>query len=160
MQVVNHNLIEACHNSQLYTDNTTSLTMYPSHVFTIDKDLAAVVPAKYHTKDFMIGMPVKPSSQPTQAKKLPLHKLPTPFITPQEASMAFGAINKCKGNIPAALGGHRGNVYVTYVTEHTNTPDTLLGIFCHWKDCKWAVHQVSNAGFEKARIYQKHMKHT
>eukprot|EP00957_Ditylum_brightwellii_P116770 8906977-Ditylum_brightwellii.AAC.1 len=92
-QLANHNLIETCHYSQSYTDNTASLTIYSSCVFTINKDLAAVVPSKHYIKDFMIDMPIKPSSQPTQPKKLPLHKLPTPVITPQEASMAFGAIN-------------------------------------------------------------------
>eukprot|EP00957_Ditylum_brightwellii_P167751 12770484-Ditylum_brightwellii.AAC.1 len=122
-------------------ENTASLTIYSSRVFTIDQDLAAVVPEKHRTKDFTIGTTVKPSSQPAQAKKLPLHKLATPVITPQEASMAFGAVDKCKGNSPATLVGHRGKVYVAWVTENSNMPDTLLGIFRHWKDCKRAVHQ-------------------
>eukprot|EP00957_Ditylum_brightwellii_P094422 7189709-Ditylum_brightwellii.AAC.1 len=44
---------------------------------------------------------------------------------------------------------------MAWVIERTNTPDTLLGILCHWKDCKWAVHQVSNAGFEKSKNLSK-----
>eukprot|EP00957_Ditylum_brightwellii_P117686 8976939-Ditylum_brightwellii.AAC.1 len=53
-QLVNHDLVKMCHYSQSYTDNTMTLTIYSSRVFTIDKDLAVVVPSKHRTKDFMI----------------------------------------------------------------------------------------------------------
>jgi hypothetical protein len=154
-KMASHELIETCHYSQSYTDNTASITVYSSRVFTIDQELAEIVPEQHRTKDFRIGTTLKPSSQHKHAKQLPLHKLPTPVITPQEASMAFGAVNKCKGDSPAVLIGHRGKVYVAWVTERSDRPDTLLGIFRHWKDCKRAVHQVSNAGYEKSKNLSK-----
>eukprot|EP00957_Ditylum_brightwellii_P122821 9366258-Ditylum_brightwellii.AAC.2 len=61
--------------------------------------------------------------------------------------MAFKRTNKYKGDNPRDLIGYRGSVYIAWVTEHHDAPETFLGIFCLWKDCKRAAHSVSNAGY-------------
>eukprot|EP00957_Ditylum_brightwellii_P105484 8041323-Ditylum_brightwellii.AAC.1 len=113
--------------SQSFTDNTATLTIYSSHVFTIYQDLATVVSKHQYTKDFMIGM--QEPSHMAQPKKKDLHQLPTQVITPQEAIMAFRAINQCKGDSPSALVGYHGKVYVTWFTNQSDTQSTFLSIF-------------------------------
>eukprot|EP00957_Ditylum_brightwellii_P118368 9027490-Ditylum_brightwellii.AAC.1 len=93
-------------------------------------------------------------------KKKPLHHISTPNITPHEASMAFEKTNKHKRDNPNDLIGHRGSVYIVWVTERHDTADTFLGIFCLWKDCKQVAHSVSNAGYNKeknlSRAFEKY----
>eukprot|EP00957_Ditylum_brightwellii_P206650 15349386-Ditylum_brightwellii.AAC.1 len=65
--------------------------------------------------------------------------------------MAFNPTNSVKGDKPKDLIGHQGSVYISWVTECNQDDDNFLGVFRHWKDCKRAVHAVSNVGYQKVK---------
>eukprot|EP00957_Ditylum_brightwellii_P124265 9472503-Ditylum_brightwellii.AAC.1 len=66
---------------------------------------------------------------------------PTPQITPAEASMAFHPTNCHLGDAPASFVGHRGKVYIAWVTEMDLEEDTFLGLYKTRKECKRAIHK-------------------
>eukprot|EP00957_Ditylum_brightwellii_P017119 1290691-Ditylum_brightwellii.AAC.1 len=123
-----HGQVETCHYTSSQWNDIASLTIYLPSVYNIDEELAAVVPTKYCTPSFAIGVTDKVTNR---RKYKYLHTTPTPTITPQEVSMAFKQANRANGDKPHDFDGHRGNIYVSWVTEQGKDDDTFLGLFRH-----------------------------
>eukprot|EP00957_Ditylum_brightwellii_P073802 5608249-Ditylum_brightwellii.AAC.1 len=104
----NHRLVKTCHYAESYSDRTASITLFSSKFFTIDRDLADVIPPNNRTSAFTIGAVTSSPRQSSKNKK-PLHHISTLNITPHEASMAFEKTNQHEGDNPNDLIGHRGS---------------------------------------------------
>eukprot|EP00957_Ditylum_brightwellii_P201007 15322528-Ditylum_brightwellii.AAC.1 len=151
-----NDLVEICQYIPSYRHHTSTLTIYSMDFFTTYLEIAAVVPPSLRLPSFTIGE--IEDTRKHNTKKKPAHMLPTPNITPEEASMAFDPVNSEKGDSPKSLLGHRGKVYMAWVMGQNREADTFLGLFRKWKQCKRAVHCVSNAGFKKVRNLSRAFK--